>query len=76
MPIATGTVWFSLEISITNGMKNSFQVQMKKNTSSTDSVGQLIGTTTRQSTCHRVAPSTVAASRISLGNVESTDDSR
>ena len=41
--IAIGTVWFALETSMTNGRKNSFQVQIKKKTNSTERVGMLIG---------------------------------
>ena len=59
-----------------SGMKNSFQVQMKKKISSTESVGRVIGKTTRHRICQRVAPSIAAASSSSLGNVPSTDASR
>ena len=69
-PRATGTVWLSLEIRKISGRKNSFQVQMKKKTSSTARVGRLIGTTTRHSTCQRPAPSIRAASRTSRGKTE------
>jgi len=62
----------SFEISITSGSRNSFHVQMKKNTSSTPRVGRLIGTTIRHSTCHLFAPSTRAASITSRGNLPRT----
>ena len=67
--IATGTVWLALETRNVSGMRNSFHVQMKKKISSTDSVGRLIGNTTRHRICHRLAPSMAAASSISFGNV-------
>src|SRR5699024_5845236 len=40
---AMGMVWLSLLVSITSGMKNSFQVQMKKKIISTDIVGRTTG---------------------------------
>src|SRR5690625_5511315 len=52
--IATGTVWVAFETKKVNGIKNSFQVQMKKKIRRTDSVGRLIGYTT----CHRDRKST------------------
>src|SRR5450432_410702 len=45
---ATGTVWLLLETRKMSGSRNSFHVQMKKNVNSTESVGKLTGTTTRQ----------------------------
>ena len=39
VPSATGTVWFWFETRKTSGRKNSFQVQMKKNTSRTRASG-------------------------------------
>ena len=66
---ATGTVWLSFETRNVSGMRNSFHVQMKKKMSSTDSVGRLIGKTTRHRICQRLAPSSEAASSISFGNV-------
>src|SRR5450759_229812 len=67
--MATGTVWLSLLTRKVNGIRNSFQVQMKKKIRSTLSVGRLIGTMTRHRIAHRLAPSRDAASRISLGKV-------
>ncbi len=61
---------------MTRGSRNSFQVQMKKKTSSTPIVGRLTGTTIRHSTCHLLAPSIRAASMISRGNWLSTDERR
>lgn len=75
-PRATDTVWLSLEISMTSGSRNSFQVQMKKKTRSTPIVGRLTGTTIRHSTCHRFAPSIRAASMISRGNRPRTEERR
>src|SRR5690606_5383961 len=74
--IATGTVWLALDARNVSGMRNSFHVQMKKKISSTDRVGRLIGKTTRQRICHRVAPSMDAASSTSLGKVPYTEESR
>ena len=67
--IATGTVWLALDARNVSGMRNSFHVQMKKKMSSTDSVGRLIGNTTRHRIFQRPAPSMDAASRISFGKV-------
>ncbi len=63
-----------IPIVITTEIRNSFQVQMKKNVPSTISVGRMIGTTTSVRTCQRDAPSISAASRISRGNVLITED--
>src|SRR5450631_1943394 len=67
--IATGTVWLSLLTKKVNGIRNSFQVQMKKKIRSTLSVGRLIGTMTRHRIVHLLAPSRDAASSSSLGKV-------
>jgi hypothetical protein len=67
--IATGTVWLALSMRNVSGMRNSFQVQMKKKITSTARVGRLIGTMTRHRVRQREAPSSAAASRISFGNV-------
>ena len=75
-PIATETVWLPFEIRRTSGIRNSFQVQMKKNVAITSSVGRSTGTMTDHSTCQRLAPSICAASRISRGKLPSTDDSK
>ncbi len=40
---AIGTVWVSFVVSMTNGMKNSFHVQMKKKIISTLIVGRTTG---------------------------------
>ena len=69
-------VWVSLSISMTSGMKNSFQVQMKKKISSTARVGRTIGKTTRHRICHLLAPSSAAASSSARGKVPSTEASR
>src|SRR3569623_2568880 len=75
-PIASVTVWLLLETSSTSGIRNSFQVQMKKNVPTSIIVGRITGTTTNQSVCQRFAPSISAASMISRGKLPSTDASR
>ena len=74
--IAIGTVCEELSTRNASGIMYSFHVQMKKNASSTLYVGFEIGNTTSLKMRQRLAPSIVAASRIDLGNVPNTDDSR
>ena len=69
-------VWVSLLVSMTSGMKNSFQVQMKKKIIRTESVGRTIGKTTCQRVRQRLAPSSAAASSSAGGKVPSTEDNR
>ena len=76
MAMASGTVQRELETSRIIGRKNSFQVQIKKNTNSTESVGILIGVIMRNSNCTLLQPSIIAASIISRGNWLNTEDNK
>ena len=73
---AIGIVCVLLSIKNAIGIMYSFQVQMKKKTSITDSVGLEIGYTILVKIVHLFAPSMVAASRIAEGNVPYTLESK
>ena len=73
---AIGMVCVELSTRKAIGIMYSFQVQMKKNTSMTLSVGLEIGNTILRKMVQRFAPSMVAASRIAFGKVPYTEESR
>jgi hypothetical protein len=73
---ASGTVWFAFDGKRIKGRKNSFHVQMKKNTNNTESVGILSGATIYLSRPSLLHPSVRAASIISRGNVVNDDDNK